>query len=353
MRDDARHALDGLSPTSPYRATMLHAEAIVLPPRRRPRPGRRSASSERLRPAIGVRRRPAGGAGPRRAVDPGAFAWRRAVGRRPAQAGGRDGRDRPSRGVLDQCPGVRRGRSRSVAAAASMREARRSSAGRPGCARCSPTRCPSSRSRRCSSSRTPTSRIVDPAGARAALDQAPAILLRRPDLGTLVDAVAELRGTGRPDHPVADRVGASSLTTAELRLLPLLPTHLSFREIADRLYVSRTRSSPRSSRSTASSASRRAGRPSTAIAELGHRRCERVSRAAPAGGRRRAARWPSRSAPGSPHRCSGRSSCRRRTGCPPRAPCSRCPGPRSAGSVPNRTVPAWCAQPATGMSFFM
>jgi LuxR family maltose regulon positive regulatory protein len=34
-------------------------------------------------------------------------------------------------------------------------------------------------------------------------------------------------------------LGASSLTTAELRLLPLLPTHLSFREIGDRLFVSR------------------------------------------------------------------------------------------------------------------
>ena len=34
-------------------------------------------------------------------------------------------------------------------------------------------------------------------------------------------------------------LGASSLTTAELRLLPLLPTHLSFREIGERLYVSR------------------------------------------------------------------------------------------------------------------
>ena len=33
--------------------------------------------------------------------------------------------------------------------------------------------------------------------------------------------------------------GASSLTTAELRLLPLLPTHLSFREIGERLFVSR------------------------------------------------------------------------------------------------------------------
>ena len=33
-------------------------------------------------------------------------------------------------------------------------------------------------------------------------------------------------------------VGASSLTAAELRLLPLLSTHLSFREIGERLYVS-------------------------------------------------------------------------------------------------------------------
>jgi LuxR family maltose regulon positive regulatory protein len=32
--------------------------------------------------------------------------------------------------------------------------------------------------------------------------------------------------------------GASSLTAAELRLLPLLSTHLSFREISERLFVS-------------------------------------------------------------------------------------------------------------------
>jgi LuxR family maltose regulon positive regulatory protein len=37
----------------------------------------------------------------------------------------------------------------------------------------------------------------------------------------------------------AAAVGASALTTAELRLLPLLPTHLSFPEIAERLFVSR------------------------------------------------------------------------------------------------------------------
>jgi LuxR family maltose regulon positive regulatory protein len=34
------------------------------------------------------------------------------------------------------------------------------------------------------------------------------------------------------------RAGAATLTTAELRLLGYLPSHLSFREIADRLYVS-------------------------------------------------------------------------------------------------------------------
>ena len=33
-------------------------------------------------------------------------------------------------------------------------------------------------------------------------------------------------------------LGASSLTAAELRLLPLLSTHLSFREIGERLYLS-------------------------------------------------------------------------------------------------------------------
>jgi LuxR family transcriptional regulator, maltose regulon positive regulatory protein len=33
-------------------------------------------------------------------------------------------------------------------------------------------------------------------------------------------------------------LGASSLTAAELRLLPLLPAYLTFREIGERLFVS-------------------------------------------------------------------------------------------------------------------
>jgi hypothetical protein len=36
-----------------------------------------------------------------------------------------------------------------------------------------------------------------------------------------------------------DRSGASSLTAAELRLLPLLSTYLTLKEISERLYVSR------------------------------------------------------------------------------------------------------------------
>ena len=45
----------------------------------------------------------------------------------------------------------------------------------------------------------------------------------------------------RRTHTLAEPEGrwASSLTPAEQRLLPLLATHLSFREIGERLFVSR------------------------------------------------------------------------------------------------------------------
>ena len=39
--------------------------------------------------------------------------------------------------------------------------------------------------------------------------------------------------------PAEGPTGNSALTAAELRLLPLLSTHLSFREIGERLFVSR------------------------------------------------------------------------------------------------------------------
>ena len=58
----------------------------------------------------------------------------------------------------------------------------------------------------------------------------------RPDMGTLVDEAAELEG--RVKSLRGGVPSATTLTLAELRLLPLLTTHLSFREIGERLYVS-------------------------------------------------------------------------------------------------------------------
>ena len=64
-----------------------------------------------------------------------------------------------------------------------------------------------------------------------------AVLRRQPDLGVLLPQVEEVRlrlKTMRADAP-----GASSMTAAELRMLPYLATHLSFPEIGQRLYLSR------------------------------------------------------------------------------------------------------------------
>ena len=79
--------------------------------------------------------------------------------------------------------------------------------------------------------------LADPAGGRAVLRQIDDILRQRPKLGDLPRQAADLRQT--LDTIRGGAPGASSLTTAELRLLPLLQTHLTFREIGDRLYVSR------------------------------------------------------------------------------------------------------------------
>jgi LuxR family maltose regulon positive regulatory protein len=64
------------------------------------------------------------------------------------------------------------------------------------------------------------------------------ILLHRPALGALVDDVSALRETlsSKTQHAV---VGRTPLTGAELRLLPYLQTHLTFREIGERLFVTR------------------------------------------------------------------------------------------------------------------
>jgi LuxR family transcriptional regulator, maltose regulon positive regulatory protein len=78
---------------------------------------------------------------------------------------------------------------------------------------------------------------ADVAGARTLLHEAGALLRRGPDFGTLGEQVGELRA--QLDSAELRVPGASTLTTAELRLLPLLATHLTFREIGERLYLSR------------------------------------------------------------------------------------------------------------------
>jgi LuxR family transcriptional regulator, maltose regulon positive regulatory protein len=79
--------------------------------------------------------------------------------------------------------------------------------------------------------------LADPGGARAVLRQVNDIVQQRSALGNLPQQAEELRA--RAETIQVEGLGASALTTAELRLLPLLPTHLSFREIGERLYLSR------------------------------------------------------------------------------------------------------------------
>jgi LuxR family maltose regulon positive regulatory protein len=79
--------------------------------------------------------------------------------------------------------------------------------------------------------------LDDGAGARVVVRHARDILRRRPDLGILPTHVDELRS--QLDTRRGAVKGISSLTPAELRLLPLLGTHLNFAEIGERLYVSR------------------------------------------------------------------------------------------------------------------
>jgi LuxR family maltose regulon positive regulatory protein len=79
--------------------------------------------------------------------------------------------------------------------------------------------------------------LGDSGGAAAVLAQARGILRQRPDLGFLPALADRLRANLATTR--APAVGASSLTAAELRLMPLLSTHLSYQEIGERLYVSK------------------------------------------------------------------------------------------------------------------
>ena len=79
--------------------------------------------------------------------------------------------------------------------------------------------------------------LADIAGARTLMQEIDELLRRRPGLGSLAGEARELRGRLSRERS-ATIPGASSLTAAELRLLPLLTTHMSFPEIAEELSVS-------------------------------------------------------------------------------------------------------------------
>ena len=96
--------------------------------------------------------------------------------------------------------------------------------------------------------------LADVAGARTLMREIDELLRRRPGLGTLIGQAEELRArlaeVRGPDVP-----GASALTGAELRLLPMLPTHLSLPEIGAEWNTTAPRIPPTGSISDPSQAS--------------------------------------------------------------------------------------------------
>jgi LuxR family transcriptional regulator, maltose regulon positive regulatory protein len=79
--------------------------------------------------------------------------------------------------------------------------------------------------------------LGDVAGARTLMREIDELLRRRPGLGTLAGEAQKLGARLSAERGPATP-GASALTAAELRLLPLLSTHLSYPEIAAGLFLS-------------------------------------------------------------------------------------------------------------------
>ena len=79
--------------------------------------------------------------------------------------------------------------------------------------------------------------LADLAGARTLMREVDELLRRRPGLGTLAGEAKALRGRLAKERGSSPS-GASALTAAELRLLPMLSTHLTFPEIAGELFLS-------------------------------------------------------------------------------------------------------------------
>jgi LuxR family transcriptional regulator, maltose regulon positive regulatory protein len=79
--------------------------------------------------------------------------------------------------------------------------------------------------------------LADSTGARTLMQEIDEILQRRPNLGTLAGEAKALRFRLGKDHG-SNSPGSSALTMAELRLLPMLCTHLTVPEIATELVLS-------------------------------------------------------------------------------------------------------------------
>jgi LuxR family transcriptional regulator, maltose regulon positive regulatory protein len=80
--------------------------------------------------------------------------------------------------------------------------------------------------------------LRDAGGAGGLLSEVDDLLRLRPLMGVLAGQAADVRHQ-IDAMPQRARANGTGLTAAELRLLPLLTTHLSFREIGERLFVSR------------------------------------------------------------------------------------------------------------------
>jgi LuxR family transcriptional regulator, maltose regulon positive regulatory protein len=78
--------------------------------------------------------------------------------------------------------------------------------------------------------------LTDLASARVLLREVRLILRQRPHLGILPTQADQLQS--KLDTLRETIMSPATLTTAELRLLPLLPTHLTFREISERFSLS-------------------------------------------------------------------------------------------------------------------
>jgi LuxR family maltose regulon positive regulatory protein len=80
--------------------------------------------------------------------------------------------------------------------------------------------------------------LTDRAGAETLMREVHKLLKRRPGLGNLVDEAQALQAQLQKERD-STVPGASALTGAELRLLPMLSTHLTFRQIGEQMSLSR------------------------------------------------------------------------------------------------------------------